>query len=89
MSITDGRARRIAADWYGGQGSALWSFATTGEIRDLDELTDDIYWQLQQVRLPDSDDRELRELLRYVETAGPRPPPPGWSRLWDDAEVTR
>lgn len=93
--IDDRTARRIACDWHGGGGSALYALCSTGAIdtgrRDhsaLDEIRDDIAWCYEQevgatehaVYAAMQDD-ELRPLMTYVVAHGPRGPVDGWGNL--------
>lgn len=80
--ITDAMARRIAMDWHGGQISALYSFGSTGGIRDLGALRGEISRELQTLDVG-KERRPLLALDKYVREAGERPPIPGWSGLWD------
>lgn len=83
--ISDGQARRIASEWHGGMGSALYSFASSGAV--------DFEWIMLEIRceLLNLDDetlrRELLALGKYVRSAGCRPKQGGWCRLWDDTPV--
>ncbi len=92
--ISDGRARRIASDWHGGQGSALYMFASTGATRDKRYTVEDVRIAIEYQLLPhivaDSErhwphaGEELRELYAYVKSVGNRGPVEGWSDHWDD-----
>lgn len=83
--IGDGQARRIASDWHGDMSSALYSFASSGEI-DLDRVRSEISRELRQLDVGEAR-RELLALDKYVRTAGTRLPRAGWFRLWDDSLV--
>lgn len=91
MKLTDGQARRIAADWNGGARSPLSRLATTGAILDTEELRAEIAMNLHHVQ-PGSVDAETnrRELLAldgYVHYCGDRPAVPGWAQIWDASAV--
>ena len=61
--------RTTASEWHSGQGSALYSFASTGTIVDAWQLTNEI-----ELCLCDSAavsyGTELRDLLKYVQFHG-------------------
>jgi hypothetical protein len=84
--ISDGQARRIASEWHGGMGSALYSLASSGAV--------DYEWVMLEIRceLPNLEDetprRELLALGKYVRSAGCRPAQAGWCFVWDDAPVS-
>lgn len=72
---TDGEARVVAAQWHGGQLSALYSLASCGAIRD--DCADEIAFEFYQTGA-----RELLALLAYVNQAGERGPVRDWSTIW-------
>jgi hypothetical protein len=84
--ISDGKARRIAADWHGGMSSALYSLASSGAI-DVERVRGEISLELRQMDVGEAR-RELLALVKYVRTAGARPTQTGWSRLWDGSPVS-
>lgn len=89
--IDDTTARRIAAEWHGGQRSRMLSFATTGyihadleseiaaEISQLPSLTEAL-GDLLDDELGDAG-QDLANLLAYVLYHGERGVQPGWSEL--------
>jgi hypothetical protein len=83
--ISDGQARRIASEWHGGMGSALYSFASSGAVN--------FEWIMLEIRcelLNIEDETQRRELLalgKYVRSAGCRHKQEGWCRIWDDTPV--
>lgn len=89
--ISDGKARRIASEWHGGQTTALLSFSTTGMIDD--RVTDEVQTEidlLQASERPDCTEAErvqylseLADLQHYLWDAGHRTPVDGWSRVWE------
>jgi hypothetical protein len=70
--IRDTTAQRIAADWHGGGGTALYQFASTGRIR-LGPLLYEI-----DVTSAGSGDDELTKLWEYVLAKGNRGVVPNW-----------
>lgn len=93
--ISDAWARRIAADWHDGQGSALHMLASGGATHDGRWGWDDLLAAVeragdQQVgadMLTGRDRRELGDLAAYITAAGPRGPVDGWAALpWPQAE---
>jgi len=84
--ITDTEARRIADQWHGGGGTALYAFASTGAIdtarsghfiyREITETIDTERRSQQGIATDD-----LRSLIEYIDYHGPRGPVPGWNNL--------
>jgi len=85
--ISDAQARTIAADWHGGQASALYSLASSGAITDPAGTKFEIS---RDVRSLDTGRarRPLLALYKYVEHHGERGPVEGWAQLWDATEPT-
>ncbi len=83
--IGDGQARRIASEWHGGMGSALYSFASSGSV-DLEWIMLEIRCELLNIE-DETLRRELLALAKYVRSAGCRPRQERWCRIWDDAPV--
>ncbi len=84
--ISDTEARKIASEWHGGQGTALYAFSSTGAIdtaradHDATAEVADLIWAIPA----ETDERnanELRDLERYVNANGPRGPQEGWGDL--------
>jgi antirestriction protein len=77
--IDDATARVIAAQLHGGQGSALYSLASTGNLAD-DRLATELH------QLGEDPDPQLQTwasvLDRYAQDRGHKGPVDGWSRLW-------
>lgn len=96
--INDGQARRIASEFHGGQGSALYMLASTGATRDGRFTFGDTLRAVERELLPhrvaDYDamwpgtGAELRALYAYVREAGPRGPVPNWADVWCEDRVT-
>lgn len=89
--ISDTEARRIASDWHGGGGSALYAFASTGAI-DTARADHDIAHELTETAKSESriapeqrDDpagfTNLINLRTYCRRHGKRGPVPGWADL--------
>lgn len=77
--INDACARMIAAQWHGGQTTAMCSFATTGAIHS--DLIGEVQELLPQFR--DSTNKGILQALGYyIQHRGRRGPVPGWSNLW-------
>ena len=85
--ITDVEAARIASEWHGGGGSALYVLASSGAIvlgdegmewisakHEIEACFDGPY---QDIR----DSHDLNGLLSYVEHHGSRGPIEGWGKL--------
>jgi hypothetical protein len=88
--ITDLDARRIASEWHGGGGSALYAFASTGAIDTAywsHSITDEIWRCLRndvesrslEEQIPAL--RDLTALLAYVDHHAERGPVAGWGKL--------
>lgn len=72
--ISDGKARRLASEWHGGQWTAIYSFASSGAISPglLTEINREI-----------TDETDRQQLATYVFAHGYRDLVPGWSNLWE------
>ena len=87
-------ARRTAAEWHGGQASALYMLASSGATHDarhgLDTLLDEIDNDRRNAELLQrgaGQGRELGDLLAYVTAVGARGPQQGWADLpWPVSE---
>lgn len=81
--LTDAEARTIAAAWNGGDGSALYSFVSTGYIAP--GLSEEVL-RCRRLAIDLRDKARLNQLLSYLNNSSPRTTPvPGWSGdLWDD-----
>ncbi len=77
-TISHLKARQIAADWHGGQGSALYAFASAGTIAP--HLEHEISRTMPEA-MTKKDQRNLTQLQRYTTRAGVRGPVNGWSDL--------
>lgn len=79
----DTRARKIASDWHGGGGSAVYALASTGAIdtaRDDHNLLDEINDCYPSAH--DEDDfQDIEWLTLYVRKRGTRGPVAGWNDL--------
>lgn len=79
-ALTDLDARKLACDWHGGGGSALYALCSTGAMRQPA-----LSAELGRARYVNGDDApnaaELRALAAYVDRHGPRGPVAGWSDL--------
>lgn len=73
-TITTTRAKEICSAWHGGQWSAFYSFASTGEIhipyilrylQECEELLNPEYWSINPKPLTVKDRKELNSLKRY------------------------
>lgn len=91
-TIDDTTARRIASEWHGGGGTALYALSSTGAIdtarADHDvktEIVDSIHDRIGHTLEEDTTDlNELRRLLDYVNATGARGPVDGWATLtWE------
>lgn len=93
--LTDTEARKIASEWHGGVGTALYAFASTGAIDTArpdhscaEEIRDELRQnQTEYDRARRTNDEffdnidELRDILFYVLHHGTRGPQPGWADL--------
>jgi hypothetical protein len=81
--MSDTHARVTAMAWHGGQGSALYSFGSSGAIpADRDGLFMEIARAGREADSRASIDA-LTALDRYIESTPPREPQDGWAGLWD------
>lgn len=82
--ITDTEARKIASEWHGGGGTALYAFSSTGAI-DTARANHDIRQEILNdfaSTVPGSDDaKNLIDLLKYTVDHRTRGPVDGWSSL--------
>jgi hypothetical protein len=82
--ITDRIARRIAASWHGGQGSALYALCSTGAINtgrsdhNCEAEIADCFWSGTTT---ERDNTDLLDLDEYVKAHHPRGPVASWSRI--------
>lgn len=74
----DLRARRLAADWHGGGGSAMYILCSTGAITE--ELADEINDCYPSAHDPE-DFSDIEWLSLYVKERGTRGPIDGWNDL--------
>lgn len=75
--LTDAEARTIAAAWNGGDGSALYSFVSTGYIAP--GLSEEVL-RCRRLAIDLRDKARLNQLLSYLNNSSPRTTPvPGWS----------
>lgn len=79
--ISDAAARMIAAQWHGGQSSALYSFVSTGAV-DREELTRELDSNLNDENTNDDGRAWLLTLKAYLEARTDVGPVKGWHKLW-------
>lgn len=80
-----GRARRIANEWHGGQGSAMCAFATSGAVLE-GALAEEIRYELLHADVDVQGETaidELTWLAEYVQMIPQRGPCSGWSEIWE------
>lgn len=80
-----GRARRIASEWHGGQGSALLSFSTAGATCD-GAVAEEIRYELVNADVNVHGEAAIDDLTWLAEYVGMLPDrsmQAGWSELWD------
>jgi hypothetical protein len=83
--MSDTTARRVASEWHGGGGTALYALASTGAI-DTAREGHDIRREIADA-LPGAfyANHELIQLDMYVKAAGSRGPVDGWDTMaWED-----
>jgi hypothetical protein len=93
--ITDLEARKIASDWHGGQGTALYALSSTGAI-DSAHYSHDVSAEIKaniamvsrcrstqgyRDAYTQEDHENLMALLAYALGYGERNPVDGWSKL--------
>jgi hypothetical protein len=80
--ISDQTAQRIASEWHGGGGSALYQFSSTGAIVPGlgAEIQDNLRWcwAHREEHAQHIAARELMSLRDYVSTTGERGPVADW-----------
>ena len=86
--LTDQQARRIACDWHGGGGSALYALCSTGAIdtaRNDHDVAEEITECARSCMGKGGPDfTNLIDLRTYTRRHGPREPVPGWGQMpWD------
>lgn len=76
--IRNTKARTLAYEWHGGQDSPLYAFASSGLVKDvealLQEIQHNLHWAQQQQMTVYA--RELQQLEAYIRSCV-RPTPPG------------
>ena len=79
--ISDLEARQIAADWHGGQASAMYSFVSTGAISP--DLVGEIKREIEncQKNGDTTEQNRLSQLLTHVNVHGGSDPVESWSDL--------
>ena len=75
--LTDLEARKVAASWYSGGGSALYAFQSTGTI-DLARVMEEIDDCLETCQPGEITD--LENLGLYILEHGPRKPQEDWAQ---------
>lgn len=82
VAIDHPEARVIASWWHSGQASLGYSFVSTGEITDPEDLAAEL-WPPSTWSVMDEDQRVMAQALEYYLNAhGPRPALPFWSTIW-------
>jgi hypothetical protein len=85
--ISDLEARKIASEWHGGGGTALYAFASTGSIntaRADHDLENEVLGCVNGALSPQDKSDTLALLAyirRYTDHHGARGPQPGWNDL--------
>lgn len=83
--MSDTHARITAMAWHSGQGSALYSFGSTGAIPvNASALLGEIAQARSEADSRASIDA-LEFLAAYVDLTLSRGPQPGWADTWDQA----
>lgn len=84
MPDVDGRMRRIAAEWHGGQSKPTYAFVSTGTITQaLRDEVGQLVWNADVTSHGETAIDELSELYDYLMAAVDRGPCEGWSDLWE------
>jgi hypothetical protein len=90
--IDHGQARRIASEWHGGGGTALYAFVSTGTVSA--DMRAEVRADLETTHAPESrqhyteaDRRELRALSVYARIYDGQHMPQGWANVWSDAPI--
>ena len=83
--ITDQQARKIASEWHGGGGTALYALASTGAI-DTARADHDVAQEITECARAcrgkgGPDFTNLIELRAYARRKGRRGPVEGWAQL--------
>jgi hypothetical protein len=87
--ISDGKARRIASEWHGGQATLAYSFASCGYVEDPEELIAELGDGRMSYADGETDEvvaltvGEMTELHEYIREVGQREAQPGWSGVWE------
>lgn len=90
MALTYGQARRILAEWHGGQASPVYAVMSSGSMRYRSEAIDELMTTLSAQPLTDT--QNIRELdavivwLQFRATLG-AVPRDEWVNAWDDTPV--
>lgn len=89
--LTDAQARKIACEWHGGGGSALYALCSSGAI-DYTPVLHDIHAEIReclQAATPEQSPSDLEALAAYCTEYGPSDPVEGWASLWPGENTTR
>lgn len=86
VTISDGKARRLANEWHGGQSSPLYALSSSGAIVDgvLKELMycrNHLFLDLKAGKKVKTEFMELKQLYRYCRIRNPRGPVKDWYEL--------
>jgi hypothetical protein len=93
-TLSHGQARRIASEWHGGQGSALYALASAGQVSgdtlsEIDRQIDEVDRRPEVFDDPPQARIDLSALRRYVRARNGRSyvgiP---WHTRWDDTPAT-
>lgn len=90
MGLTNGQARRILAEWHGGQASAVYSVMSSGNMGRRGEAVEELSADRQLVRnsdngdYPDNADRELSAVILWLECQQRAMPSDEWVNAWDE-----
>lgn len=84
--ITNGQARRIMAEWHGGQSSPVYSVMSSGSMRYRREAIDELQTTLSGMPLTDTANiREVEAVIVWLQmraTLG-AVPRDEWVNAWD------
>jgi hypothetical protein len=82
--IADARARRIAAEWHGGQWSPLYMFCSSGATQDSRYTVDDVIGEVEgcsRFATTYNQQLDLDRLVRYLRSVQGRGAVPGWADI--------
>lgn len=87
MALTNGQARRILAEWHGGQWSAVYSVMSSGKMDRRMDAIDELSADLDRhtpAKLDSTEHRELTAVIGWLSEVLHDMDRDEWIRAWDE-----